>query len=412
MNAPSENSPSGSVPVSFQRVRRGGSQNRSRIVLVVALVALSATGAWRYRVTRAEYRMERAREAISAQDPKTVREYAGSLESAGYIDEARLIRAEANLAFGAPDLALKELNQISKEVPFHHRVAYLSGRSLMEIGDLREAHRVFNFLITEKPDDIDAYRGLAAIAYDLGQLSQALLHLKRIGELDAKDYRPFRLAGLINKDMSQDADAELAYREAIRRGLPASDEREVRVELGETLVKLTKYADGLEVIDGLDAEGATNPAAIAVKADCLRGMGKQAEASELIDRELTVRPTAILHRLRGQIYQELSQLPQAIQSLEKSVEMDRYDHQAFYLLGQAYSGAGRTADANKALARVDVIKKNLDRITDLSGKAMERPWDAQIRLQLAETSEELGKPKLAEMWRKAAAACGASGSIR
>ncbi|MCX7324098.1 MAG: hypothetical protein NTZ14_06595, partial [Hyphomicrobiales bacterium] len=74
---------------------------------------------------------------------------------------------------------------------------------------------------------VEAHRGLAVIAYDLGELSKALVHLKRVSELDPKDSRPSRLSGLINKDMSQDPDAEAAYREALRRGLPPEGEREV-----------------------------------------------------------------------------------------------------------------------------------------------------------------------------------------
>ena len=398
-------SPSPDLPVSTGLPARTRRFSRRWLVLLILIAGVVAGGAWRYHITRVDYRMERAREAIAAGQPKIARDYAAELESAGHPDEARLIRAESSLAVGSPDLALRELNQISPDGPNKALLAKLSGRALIDMGQLREAHRVFTLMATSNPDDVEAHRGLAVIAYDLGELSKALVHLKRVSELDPKDSRPSRLSGLINKDMSQDPDAEAAYREALRRGLPPEGEREVRQELGEVLVKLTKYADGLEVLNAIDAEGQADPAVVAAKADCLRGLGRQAQAAELLDRELATHPTAMLHRLRGQVHQELGQFPEAVRQLEKSVALDPNDHLSQYSLGQAYAGVGRAADATKAFSRVDALKKNLDRITALSGEAMARPWDARVRLQLAEVSEEMGKPKLAEMWRKAAAAC-------
>jgi hypothetical protein len=57
------------------------------------------------------------------------------------------------------------------------------------------------------------------------------------------------------------------------------------------------------------------------------------------------------------------------------------------------------------LARAEELRKDLDRITELTKEAMAKPWDAAVRLRLAELSERLGKPELAAVWRKAAAAC-------
>ena len=106
-----------------------------------------------------------------------------------------------------------------------------------------------------------------------------------------------------------------------------------------------------------------------------------------------------------QILEISVQLPEAVKCLERSVELDPNEYQSHYLLGQAYSGAGRVEDAGRAFARVDALKKNLDRITALSKEAMEKPWDPKVRLELAKLSDDMGKPNLAQMWRKAADAC-------
>ena len=54
---------------------------------------------------------------------------------------------------------------------------------------------------------------------------------------------------------------------------------------------------------------------------------------------------------------------------------------------------------------VEALKTTLDRITQLSQEAMSKPWDAAVRLQLADRCDEMGNAPLAEMWRKAAAGC-------
>src|SRR5947199_218337 len=81
------------------------------------------------------------------------------------------------------------------------RAAALTGQCLLALGAVREADRVFRSVVAEQPDQVDAHRGLAVIAYDLGQLGEAVEHLRRVAELDAADPRPHRLIGLIYKDM-------------------------------------------------------------------------------------------------------------------------------------------------------------------------------------------------------------------
>jgi hypothetical protein len=41
-------------------------------------------------------------------------------------------------------------------------------------------------------------------------------------------------------------------------------------------------------------------------------------------------------------------------------------------------------------------------MTALTMEAMNKPWDASIRYQLADTCDKLRKPELSAMWRKAA----------
>ena len=51
---------------------------------------------------------------------------------------------------------------------------------------------------------------------------------------------------------------------------------------------------------------------------------------------------------------------------------------------------------------------NRELLTRLSKEAMDSPWDAEVRLRLAEVCEQMGRSDLAEMWRRAAQACSAA----
>lgn len=377
---------------------------RGRLVVVLVIASGVAVAGWRQRVTRPEYRVARGHEAIANRDWDRADYYASRLEASGHPDRARLLRGESLLARRRPDLALAEFNRIRGEGEVRLQAAALSGKCLLDLGDLREAHRVLSFVASERPDHVDAHRGLAAVAYDLGQLGAAVDHLEQVGRLDPQDARPCRLVGLIYKDMGQLDKATVAYEEALRRGLPPAVESEVRFELAEALTQQARFADALRLLGAATPDAPEkDPARLAVRAECLRGVGRSAEAVALLDRG-TGESGPVL-RLRGQLLLDAGDQQAAVRPLERAVELAPTDYQSHYLLAKVYAGLGRTSDAKREFDRVEGLRRALDRMTALSREAMEKPWESGVRLQLAELSEQLGRPQLAEMWRSAAAAC-------
>src|SRR5207302_5837388 len=108
-------------------------------------------------------------------------------------------------------------------------------------------------------------------------------------------------------------------------------------------------------------------------------LGRGREAVAELDAALKTHPTAALYRLRGQVHQDEGQPAEALKCFERAVELGPTDHQAYYLLGQAYASAGRKDDAARAFARDAELRKDLDQITELSKEAMRKPWDAGVR---------------------------------
>lgn len=388
---------------------------------------------WRYHVTRPGYRLARGEEAIRARDWTGAEAEAARLEAAGYPDHAHLLRGVVLHARQQPALALAELNQLDDHAPMAIRLQALavSGKCLLELGALREAERAYAFIVEQRPDDTDARRRLAVVAYDMGQLGAAVEHLREVARLDPVDALPHRLIGLIYKDMDQNELAVAAYQEALRRGralvtseatpgrdtywwwqsytpLPDTVVSEIRLELAEVLVKLARYAEALAAIEGQAAGNRGDAVRLAVaRAASFRGLGRKPEAAAVVDQALAVIPATELYRVRGQLDLDDGRYADAVRALEQAVRLAPADYQAHFLLAGAYAGVNRKDDASRETARAEAIRRDLDRITQLSREAMDRPWDPIVRRQLAELADRLGKPELAAVWRKAAAACSA-----
>ena len=375
-----------------------------RSVLLLGLAAVALSG-WRwYRSTRPDYRLARGEEAIRAQDWSTAAREIDRLVAAGATDHAAFLRGEYFRATGRPDLGLSAFTEVSPDGRFRVPALVGAGRCLIALGDLQGAHRSFTAAVAAGPDDADAHRGLAAVAYDLGQLQFAVHHLEVAARLDPADPRPHRLVGLIQKDLGQHEPAEAAYREALRRGLTEPARGEMVVELADTLVRAGKFADALAVLD--DDPPAPGPACAAARVEALRGVGRRADAAAAADRAIAVHPSdGRLRRLRGQLHLDDGNPIAAVGTLEAAAARLPADYQTQFLLAQAYYATNRPADAAAATARSEELRRTLERANALTREAMERPWDAQVRLELAKVSEVLGDAKLAAMWRAAAEAC-------
>jgi tetratricopeptide (TPR) repeat protein len=381
---------------------------QKRILIIgLLLVGGAIVGQWRYRVTRPDYRLARGQQAVQEFDWQTAEHLANRLEATGHPDHAHLLRGELLYVRKQPDRALAELNQIKDQGAIRLRAAAITGRCLLDLGAQAEAERVFMFVIDQDPNNTDAHRGLASIAYDLGQMNRAIAHLEQVARLDPNDARPHRLLAEILRDSEDIKNAILEYQEALRIGNGLSDvaRDEIWFSLAESLIRLTRFPESLEVLDEAAKRGEEPLAMQALRAEALRALGRRSEAIAIIDRGLQLEPDGAFCRQRGQLYLDDGDPASAIPLLERAVRNNQQHYQSHFLLAQAYAAAGREADAERSNARADEIRRDNDTMAALSREAMARPWDAAIRLRLAEVCERTGDPSSAAMWRNAAAQC-------
>lgn len=377
------------------------------IVLVAVLVGLVA-GYWRYRVTRPEYRLRQGQRAVVYGDLRDAEQWAAVLAAAGYPDHAHLLRGQTYLSVNELNRAVLEYNQINHEQTAVLTEASLSyGLKFLEIKRLVEAERFLLYVVSVRPENVDARRGLAAIYYDRGAMSNALAHLEKWVELDGGDGQPHRFMGVIYKDMGANASAAEHYRAALSLRLSPKVRREVVPELTEVLLQQHEYAEALKHVDNYLAEsGAPAVAPLELRAECLYGLQEQAEAVSTLDRAAALGPLSPRgQRVRALLHADAGEFAAAASLLEKALRQDAHDCPCRYQLAQAYEHLGRRSDAAEQLRRLDQSQRLFRELSDLNQEAISKPTDVAVRRRLADVCVKLGKPELAEMWLRAAAAC-------
>lgn len=278
-----------------------------------------------------------------------------------------------------------------------------AGRRLLDEGRLREASAAFAAATEADPQEPDAHRGLAAVAYDQGALLHAVRHLEEVARLDPQDGRPHRMIGTIYGDLDRREDAVAAYRAAAERTLTPAARAEVQEELAEQLLEL---GDAAAALAALPREAAS-PVAAAVRVEATWAVEGSEAALAGATAAMKAHPrSARLAGLVGRLHADRGEWQEATEPLMAALRIDPADLEALQALASAYERLGRTAAAESVRERRDLAQKQLERLTALTRDANDRPWDPAVRLELAATCEALGKADLAAMWRQSAAACG------
>jgi len=384
-----------------------------RILLgLLGVAALLGSGGgsafWWYHTSRPDYQLRRGQEALRRGELDKAERLADQLEAAGYPDHAHFLRGEVFLREGRLDKAVSELNQIREENDaVRIQAGIVFGLGFYSLGRLYEAEHLLRYVVSKQPENVEAHRGLAALYLDQGAKSLAVPHARESARLAPRDGHACRLLGVLYSDFGDsNAWAIASFREALSRDLNPGLVDEVKEELADVLVKQTEYAEALEVLAQLDAERAATKKPTELRGECLWGLGKVSELRDHLDRGLAAYPRSVpLLRLRGQALLAVGQPQAAIVPLEQALQIERHDHGSRYLLAQACESLGRRAEAAEHRRWSEQTRECLTALSDLGTQAMDKPWDAALRLRMAEICEKLDKYEEAALLRKAAAAC-------
>lgn len=297
------------------------------------------------------------------------------------------------------DQALKAAEEISR-IPAMRAEAYMiAGEVFRRQHRWAKAIGAYESALQSHPTNIRAHRWLGVIYHDTGAMRRATNHLRKAAELDSGDFRSLRLSGRIHYDYQSFEEAVKDYSQALQRSPPASLEAEIRVELADSLRELRQIDDALKALapcdDSIDV--------LVARAQCWEARGETDRAVRLVRRAIELDaadPEA--NFVLGRILLTQRSFQQAIRHLRLAVDAKPSDHEPRFLLGRALLQAGREQAGRQELKRSAELKKIFLKMAELHLDAIDRPNDVNVRFQLGELAEQLGRPAIARSWYKAA----------
>jgi len=328
-----------------------------------------------------------------------VRRLRGSPDGAA---EADVLEAILLLRGGRVGKALSLLANVDQEGPLRHFVMRYAGESLHKLQRLSEAARILEVLVREQPENVEARRWLGATWYDLGAYNAAIDELKAVVKLAPNDHRPHHLLGIMYADFEQHAESIQEFTAALKGVQDPALRDSMLLELAKAHSALHEYQHAVICLD----QAADSATAARLRAVCLLAEGQPEKAAEQVRHarqlgevspELAVLESELLEQ-QGDVGMAEAVLQQAILQWPAWAGL-------YYRLGNVQKQLGQDQQAETTLQTWQKYRDLATELTQLNLKAIEEPFNAEIRDRLAVVCSELQKPELAEMWKTAAEAC-------
>lgn len=302
---------------------------------------------------------------------------------------------------GLPERAIQLAmrSQDHPDVEVQSRV--LAGEAAYQLGAAGNAKLLWEDALFLDAMCVEAHQWLGVLYFDLGAMENALLHLQSVSYLSPKDHRPDRFMGLINRDYERPQEAIEHYLESLRRSPHQPDAEAVRLELADCHIKLRQYEDAMENL----GQCAASPEKMRLTARCLMNLGVLDDARQLAQQLLKVDAKNLKTLdLNAEIALIDGDVQRAAELLREAVQVDPFDHGARTRLAQVAGRLGLDDEHSQQSARAKELQDLWQKFSDLQVDAINRPTDANLRLQIGSLARQLGKEELALSWFKAAAA--------
>jgi tetratricopeptide (TPR) repeat protein len=267
---------------------------------------------------------------------------------------------------------------------------------------MSDLHQILTDVIQTHPECIEAHRILTAMYSDIGDMDGAMRHALQVADLDRTDSAIYRFMGNIHKDYEQWRDALDNYQSSLERSpyqsgqaLDRTGREEILFDMAEIQIKLLEFESALETLSKIRDFAQT----YALQATCHYNLGAKAKAANLVAVALSadnsLKPALML---QGSILVENSQFEEAISLLERGKELDPYDFELIYKLGEAHRGNKDNDAAEACFEESSQLREKREAFADLHQLAIEEPGNSGTLVQLGKVAAELGKYKLARHW--------------
>ena len=344
-----------------------------------------------------EYR--KATQALDSGDFEKAEEIRGKLsKDPQYGVLATAVEALALVKKGKHQQAMELAESIS-EVPVMQGESYaIAGEVFQREGNWNAAIDAFNHSIEINPQHTRAHRWLGIIYYDSGAMRLATEHLRKVADLDTSDVRALFLSGRIHADYEQFQEAVQDFGRLLDRNPPTELEVTARVAMSESLCELRRLEDARSALEGCPEVAAV----FATKARIEEAAGNVTAAADFAQSALELNPKNRRARLvLGRMHVGQKEFSEAIEVLQLAVEQHPFDHETRLLFGRSLLAEGDTEKGQMEIERATELKDTFLKFSDLHQDAIKQPFNVDLRLQLGQFAERLGKFEIAKSWYRA-----------
>ena len=370
-------------------VRRLLASRRAWLILTLTIVAGVVLAATWPRSNGPESSYRRGRAALIAGDHAGVqRESERLVLTTGFQPHGWLLKGLMLARVGKLDEALAYLRKATEHEALAVEANTIAARCFYQMGRYLDAIDASSLALQRDPACLDARRWLAAAYYDLGLNPHAVSELERISAEAPGDPRPDRLLGLIAKDGEQYVRAINYYRESLRRDPDQPEAQAIRIELAESQIKQGQFDDALATLKDCERSAAV----LTWEAECRTSLGQFDAAQELLREAMELDPQYVPARLaQGKLLLDRGQSAEAVKVLSEAAQLEPLNSHAHFQLSQAL----------RRMLEIQALEREFKELHDT---AANRPDDAEVRYRTGELARQLGKPKLARVWFRAALA--------
>jgi len=175
----------------------------------------------------------------------------------------------------------------------------------------------------------------------------------------------------------------------------------IREHLARALLNHNDFKGALAALEPLPE----SVSILVLRAECQWSLGGKETARELLSRAQTLSPDDRPARyLEARWLIEQREPDRAIEILKSLLDVDPHEHLLRYQLALAYRLKGDVDASEKELARMQDSRKKRERLLVLYEKSMREPTNVNAREEIVNLLEQLDKPELAAVWRRAVAA--------
>jgi tetratricopeptide (TPR) repeat protein len=345
-----------------------------------------------FQSARSDY--VRAREFLS-QDPARSERFAerAVLNAGGDYPEAQLLQCRALAATGQWDAALGGFSLIKNFSTCDAADLVALGEAALHVSQWKLASMSLEEA-AKKPgtDSARAIELLVSLDLRFGHRDVALKRCREWQRTAPLASRPWALAGDIESLTANFGTAIGDYREALRRAPDPQSAMELRATLAQSLIHNGDTSAARKEFEILLASGPLTSKASLGYSQLLRMEGRQAEALEVLDRQISqTGATAESLKLRGILYLDDGKLELAIKDLKESVRSNPFDIGAQHKLGQAYLQSGDPDSAKPYLEKSQKMIEATFRIPELHDLLRERPNQPELQEELKSLNKIMGR---------------------